>query len=330
MSKKFIPDEKFDKKLKKLFNSDQTLVQIAKRLKISKRLLYQEIHRLHLKRLPRTHYKFISAYKILELKRAGLSYSKIAAQLNIHPCTLLYKRRNLGIYDWESYDALRYRKTKNQQKNYKTVRFAIDSSSCLTKYTAEIKKLLLSGTPKIKIARKFHVSLSTLWRFLYLKKINLPVPHKLDGKEEKIISLFKSGISLEKMAIELKCHSDTLSRKIKELALKRKVQHRVSRLEKHRDKIEKLFNEGFNYKQLADIFGVHSSTMMDKIRQWNLIKGPRVERCDSATYGKTNKIIELRAQGLTFHEMSKILKIKENALATRCRKFIQNNGLHKN
>lgn len=69
--------------------------------------------------------------------------------------------------------------------------------------------------------------------------------------------------------------------------------------------------------------------MMDKIRQWNLIKGPRVERCDSATYGKTNKILELRAQGLTFHEMSKILKIKENALATRYRKFIKNNSLNK-
>lgn len=123
--------------------------------------------------------------------------------------------------------------------------FEIVSSSCLTKYTAEIKKLLLSGTPKIKIARKFHVSLSTLWKFLYLKKINLPVPRKLDGKEEQIIQLFKAGISLEKMASELKCHSATLSSKIKELGLKRKVLHRVSQLDKHKEKIEKLFSEGF-------------------------------------------------------------------------------------
>ena len=330
MSKKFIPDEKFDKKLKKLFNSDKTLVQIAKSLKISKRLLYQEIHRLNLKRLPRTHYKFINAYKILELKKSGLSYSKIAAQLNIHPCTLLYKRKNLGIYDWESYDALRFKKTKKRQNNSPLPRFSIDSSSCLSKHTNEIKKLLLSGTSKIKIARKFHVALSTLWRFLYLKKINLPVHHKLDGKEEKIISLFKAGMPLEKMAIELKCHSETLSRKVKELGLKRKIQYRVSRLDKYKEKIEKLFNDGFNYIQIADIFGVHPSTMMDKIRQWKLIKGPRVERCDSATYGKSKKIIELRAQGLTFHEMSKILGIKENALARRYRELRKKGISNKN
>lgn len=70
--------------------------------------------------------------------------------------------------------------------------------------------------------------------------------------------------------------------------------------------------------------------MMDKIRQWNLIKGPRVERCDSATYGKTNKILELRAQGLTFREMSKILKIKENALARRYRELVKKGILSKN
>lgn len=70
--------------------------------------------------------------------------------------------------------------------------------------------------------------------------------------------------------------------------------------------------------------------MMDKIRQWNLIKGPQVERCDSATYGKTNKILELRAQGLTFREMSKILKIKENALARRYRELVKKGILSKN
>ena len=70
--------------------------------------------------------------------------------------------------------------------------------------------------------------------------------------------------------------------------------------------------------------------MIDKIRQWNLIKGPRVERCDSATYGKTNKILELRAQGLTFREMSKILKIKENALARRYRELVKKGILSKN
>ena len=36
MNKKFIPDEKFDKKLKKLFHSDKTLRQICKKLNISK------------------------------------------------------------------------------------------------------------------------------------------------------------------------------------------------------------------------------------------------------------------------------------------------------
>ena len=323
MNKKFIPDEKFDKKLKTLFHSDKTLRQICKKLNISKGQLYREIHRLNLKRLPRVHYKFISAYKILELKKSGLSYSKIAEKLNVHPGTLLSRRRNLGIYDWESYDSLRYKNVPNHQNKPKILSFPIDSSSCLTKHSKEIEKLLNSGMSKIKIARKFNVALSTLWRFLYLKKINIPVSRKLDGKEEKIIRLFNAGMSFENMALELKCHSDTLSRKIKKMGLTRKTPRQVSQLDKHKEKIEKLFNDGFTYIQIAEIFRVHPSTMMDKIRQLNLIKGPRIERCDSATYGKTNKILELRTQGLTFHEMSKILGIKENAIAARYRILVK-------
>ena len=69
--------------------------------------------------------------------------------------------------------------------------------------------------------------------------------------------------------------------------------------------------------------------MNKKIRLMNLTKGARIERRNSATYGKTKKIITLRAQGLTFREIGKILGIKENALATRYRKLMKSETLKK-
>ncbi|MGN0919611.1 MAG: helix-turn-helix domain-containing protein, partial [Alphaproteobacteria bacterium] len=267
--------EKKMKKLKKLYESDMTLVEIAKDLKVSKSTLEQKIKELGWKRKPCYQKKSVNINKLKELLSLGLSDKKIQEKLHIGRIVLVRCKKELGIYLEDEGKVLKGKKGFGNREYYKkTGGRPIPScaSNILEKHFDEVIALLKQGTLRTEIAKKYGVSRSTVFNFINLYGIQAPVKRILDGHEQFIKQSFYEGKSLEEIAAKLKCSASSVARFIKNNHFNRsqKIVLKNSYMNNQKDKIQELFLQGDSYDEIAQKLGVRRASVYQFIKRFKV------------------------------------------------------------
>ena len=309
-----------------LYSTELSLEQIANELSISQTSLRNKITELGLKREPRLRRKNITKKDILFFEEQGLSYSEIAKKLNIHPTTLLAKRKNFGIYNPSQ-------KSIEQQAKAAKARAANKESgikpkikhkyNCLEIYLDEILDLLYSGISKTEVAKRYNVNPQTVHNLLALYEIKIPVFKKLDGREGTIKRLFNKGLSIQEIASKLGCSASILIPKIKELNLSRSLSDIKinSRLAKDERLIKKMYEQGCSLQEIGEKVNAHPVWISVKIRKMGLARANKHAEYKTKLFGLDKEIIKMRNKGMTYKEISQVYGVAPNTVMYRLRKL---------
>lgn len=317
--------------LLELYNSDLTLEQIAEKLLVSKSTLRTKINELGLKRTPRFKRKEISKEDIQSLEEQGLSYREIAEKLNIHPVSLLYIRKRLGIYNPPKKEIERQlRATKARLENKKAgIKSEIKyKRNCLELYLDEIVDLLKSGISKAEVARKYNVHPSTVFNLLALYEIDMPVIKKLDGKENVIKRLFSKGLSVQEIANKLECSFSSVDTKIKELNLSReKSDIKInSRLAKEEKLIKKMYEQGCSIQDISEKVKAHPVSVGIKIRKMGLDRDKKISDYRTKLSGQEKEIKKMLKNGKTYKEIGLAFGVSYNTVSNFLKKIENKKG----
>ena len=309
-----------------LYNTELTLDEIAKKLAIGKTSLRNIISNLGLKRTPRFKRREIAKEDIQSLEEQGLSYREIAEKLNIHPVSLLYIRKRLGIYNppkKEIERQIRAAKARSENKKAGIKSEVKYKRNCLELYLDEIVDLLKSGVSKAEVARKYNVHPSTVFNLLALYEIDMPVVKKLDGKEGVIKRLFNKGLSVQEIANKLKCSFSSVDTKIKELKLSReKSDIKInSRLAKEEKLIKKMYEQGCSLQDISEKVKAHPVSVGIKIRKMGLDRDKKISDYRTKLYGQEKEIKKMLKNGKTYKEIGLAFGVSYNTVSNFLRKL---------
>lgn len=310
----------------KLYDSDLTLEQIAKKLSIGQTTLRNKINEYGLKREPRLRRKAISQEVIQSLEEQGYSYREIAKKLDVHPTNLLIKRKRLGIYNPPKEVLEQQAKaTKIRAENKKAgIKPEIKHRhNCLEIYLDEILELLYSGISKAEVAKRYKVHPTTVFNLLALYEIEIPVIKKLDGKENIIKRLFNKGLSFQEIAHRLNCSMITVRTKIKDLNLSRPLSDIKinSRLAKDEHLIKKMYEQGCSLRQIGEKVKANPVWIGVKIRKMGLTRANKMPEYKRKLFGQDKEIIKMRKKGMTYKEIGQFFGVAPNTDMYRLRKL---------
>jgi len=265
------------KQLKKLYQSDLSLEKIADIMDIHSTTLRNHLKTLGWTRIPKTRKIKLSKKKIQELQKMGLTNEKILQKLKICRKTLIKFEKENGIYIKNRTRIKAYQ--KGLQTRQERLKFGLKPepyhlSSRLDPYKEDIESLLLKGTLRSEIAKKYHVCQATLRNFILLNGWKTQKIKKLDFKRDEIIKLFHQGKSIQYIAAQIGCSHKWLDMEIKKMGLKRTVKEVKfkSRLNDREDLIQELFNAGLSGKEIAKRLNVHPISIYRKIKKLNLVR----------------------------------------------------------
>jgi len=309
-----------------LYNSELTLEQIAEQLSVGKTTIRNKITEIGLKREPRLKRKYISKEEIMSLEERGLNYREIAEKLNIHPTTLLIRRKKYGIYNpsrkvlEQQAKALKVRMDNKKAGIKSEVRY---KHNCLEIYLDEILDLLYSGVSKADVARRYNVNPQTVHNLLALYEIKIPVFKKLDGKDNTIKRLFNKGLSVQEIANKLGCSASILIPKIKELNLSRSLSDiKINcRLAKDARLIKKMYEQGCSLQEIGEKVNAHPVWIGAKIRKMGLTRANKHAEYKTKLFEVDKEIIKMRKKGMTYKEIAQMYGVAPNTVMYRLRKL---------
>ena len=309
-----------------LYSSELTLEQIAEKLSIGKTTLRNKITEMGIEREPRLRRKNIDKEDILSLEEQGLSYREIAEKLNIHPSTLLIRRKCFGIYNPPQEVIEQQVKAAKVRAENKKAGIKPENKhkyNCLEIYLDEILELLYAGISKAEVARRYNVNPQTVHNLLALYEIKIPVVKKLDGKENTIKRLFNNGLSIQEIANKLGCSASILIPKIKELNLSRPLSDIKinSRLAKDERLIKKMYEQGCSLQEIGEKVNAHPVWIGVKIRKMGLTRANKHAEYKTKLFGLDKEIIKMRKKGMTYKEIGQVYGVAPNTVMYRLRKL---------
>ena len=309
-----------------LYNSELTLEQIAEKLHIGKTTLRNKIKEMDLEREPRYRRKNIAKEDILLLEEQGLSYREIAEKLNIHPSTLLTRRKCFGMYNPSQKFLEQQAKAAKARAENKKAGIKSENKhkyNCLEIYLNEILELLYAGISKAEVARRYNVNPQTVHNLLALYEIKIPVVKKLDGKENTVKRLFDRGLSVEKIAKKLNCSFMTVATKIKELNLSRPLSDIKinSRLAKKEKLIRKMYEQGCSIQDISEKVNAHQVSVGIKIRKMGLTRAKKISEYRTKLFGQDKKLIKMKIKGMSYKEIAQALNVSLNTVMRHFKKM---------
>lgn len=314
------------KKLEKLYQSDMTLDEIARQLNVGKTTLTQKIRELGWERKPRLKKKTVNANKIKELIELGVSDKDIQKKLNIGRFVLARYKKEMGLYIEDEKKVAKGKRGVANREYYKKTGERPESpllTNILEKHKDEVIALLKKGALRTEIAKKYHVSRSTVFNFIRLYGIKAPIKQKCENHEKYIIKALQQGKSLEDIAQKLNCHPYTISRYIHKKGLKpsRTKVIKKSFLNNQKDLIQKLYSQGLSYVEIGQKLNVSRASIYQFIKRFNLNRSQRWTEYRSTFKGHDKKLIQMRQRGMTLKEIGKIFGVQENTVSRRLKKL---------
>ena len=312
--------------LKKLYQTDMTLVEIAKKLNVSRTGLQKKIRELGWTRKSRHKKKLINPKKLKELVELGCSDKQIQEQLNIGRFVLSRYKKELGLY-FEDENKIFQGKKGAQNRDYYKKTGEIPECPChtniLEKHKDEIIDLLKEGALRTEIAKKYHVSRSTVFNFMHLYGIKAPIIKVCDKNEQVILQNPQKGKSLEEIAQELHCSPNTIYRFLHQKGLKasqRKIEKK-SFLNNQKDLIQKMYQQGLSGEEMAARLNVSKASIYSCIKRFNLTRPQRWAEYRSTFKGHAKTLIQMRQRGMTLKQIGDIFGVKENTVSRRLKKL---------
>ncbi|MDO4975417.1 MAG: hypothetical protein Q4E61_03800 [Alphaproteobacteria bacterium] len=315
-----------DKEVKKLYNSNLTIFQIAVKLNVSERVLREKIVTMKLeRRAPRFRVKKLDKRKIMELQKLGLSKVAIAKKLKVGLTKLNRAMLEFGLKQPLSGSELE--KFKN------TILKGKDPTKCgakmpsrnktnkLEPFANDIQQLLLDGMTKTAIAKRYSVSTGTIYNLIKICDLHAPFIKKLDPKEDIVKKLFMAGLSHEDIAQKLNCCTQLVDKKIKEMGLKRSQIQIKSPINDNIDLIKKLRNEGCTNRKIAKQLNVHPVWLGKKIKQLDLPPPERKQERNSAMKGHDEELKQMYQSGMLLKDIGEHFGVKYNTVIYRLSKL---------
>lgn len=314
--------------LKYLYQTEMTLPEIAEQLKVSKTTLQQKIKELSLKRNPRHKKKTIDTKKLEELLELGVSDKKIQEKLHIGRYVLSRYKKELGVYLEDNQKIAKGKKGANNRSYYKKTGERPEcpvQSNILEKHKNEVISLLKNGTLRTEIAKKYGVSRSTVFNFMYLYGIKVPVKQKCDDYREFILQEVQNGKTLKSIAEKLNCHPYTISRyiRIKGLKFLHKKTVKKSFLNNQKDLIQHLYQQGLSGDEIAQKLNVSKNSIYACIKRFNFTRPQKWAEYTSTFKGHDKELLQMRQGGMTLKQIGEIFGVKENTVGRRLKKLNQ-------
>ena len=318
-------------KLLKLYQTDMSLVQIAKQLHVSLTTLKSKIRELGLKREPRLKRKTINEKLFKELVKLGALDTDIAHKLHISVSTVVKRKKQLGLFIKDEEKALRSKKAATCRAYYKKTGTRPEcpfSKNILEKHKKTIIPLLENGIQKTKIATQYGVSPSTVYNFIHLYDLDVPQKKIWNGKEQIIKENFGAGKSLDDISKTLNCHIGTTCRAVKSMKLTRNPRNvkKKSTLNNQEEKIKALYYQGVPGTGIANKLGVSSTSMYACLKRMHVDESQRqaVKRC--TPFSKCDKeLIKLRQKGVSLRKIAEHFGVHKSTIFYRLKKLSSEN-----
>lgn len=311
-----------DKEVKKLYNSNLTIFQIAVKLNVSERVLREKIVTMKLeRRAPRFRVKKLDKRKIMELQQLGLSKVAIAKKLKVGLTKLNRAMLEFGLKQPLSGCELEKFKntilkgkdpTKGGEKTPSR-----NKTNKLEPFANDIQQLLLDGVTKTAIAERYNVSVGTIYNLIKICDLHATFIKKLNPKEDIIRKLFIEGFSREDIAQKLNCCTQLVDRKIKELGLKRSKIQIKSPINDNIDLIKKLRNEGCTNIEISKQLNVHPVWLGKRIKQLNFPPPEKQQERNSVMKGHDEELKRMYLSGMLLKDISKHFGVGNGAVIYR-------------
>ncbi|MFI3242483.1 MAG: helix-turn-helix domain-containing protein [Alphaproteobacteria bacterium] len=304
--------------LKNLFDSGMTIEKIATELDVSMTSVFEKVRSLNLSRPLKIKTKLENKKEeVIELLESGVSIKDIAERLNVHHNTLLRARKAWGIYKepplfYKKIKETREFNKKNGIKPQGPTRFSI-----LDPFIDEIVEMLQNGSKKSDVAKKYKVSVQTVFNALNRHNISIKTDNKVERLAENITELFENGLSYKEIAKKLNCSQQAVFLTTKKLKIQRNKEEIViaCKINKQEEKLIELFNKGLSHKEIAKELGCHAVSIGKYLNKIGLKRD-----FPNALYGKLDEIKEKLAQGLSQRQIAKELNICEKTLSYHIKK----------
>lgn len=184
----------------------------------------------------------------------GMSCLKIAEQLNVSPITLN-----------------NYLKTHPELGRIKNTRHGV-----LADADDQIRSMLANGQTKTAIAKKFKVTIATLFKKLHQMGVETNRESVIvQFDDDQFIELYQSGLSISKMAKHFGCHARTVAKHIQVLGLQRSRKivgdvhrRRQSKMIDLKDQIKRLYDEGLSYQAIAKELKCDDTRVCKLVKKW--------------------------------------------------------------
>jgi DNA-binding NarL/FixJ family response regulator len=312
--------------LKRLYQTDMTLVKIAQTLKVSKTTLQQKIKELGWQRKPCFKKKSINQKKLKELLELGFSDRKIQEKLHIGRYVLIRCKKELGAYSRNTEGVLKGKKGAAYREHYKKTGDKPECpcySNILEKYSDDVILLLKKGTPRTEIAQKYNVSKSTVFNFIHLYGINEPIKKTCDEHENFIQKAFHDGKTLTEIAKQLNCCPETISRYIRKKGLKRSQKNIIKKsfLNSNRELVFKLYQDGLSGDEIASKLNVSKQSIYSCIKRFKFVRTKKMAEYPSVFKGYDKELLQMRKNGMTLKQIANIFGVKDNTVSRRLKKL---------
>lgn len=184
----------------------------------------------------------------------GMSCLKIAEQLNVSPITLN-----------------NYLKTHPELGCIKNAHRGV-----LADADDQIRSMLANGQTKTAIAKKFKVTIATLFKKLHQMGVETNRESVIvQFDDDQFVELYQSGLSISKMAKHFGCHARTVAKHIQVLGLQRSRKivgdvhrRRQSKMIDLKDQMKRLYDEGLSYQAIAKELKCDDTWVCKLVKKW--------------------------------------------------------------
>ncbi len=321
-----------EKRLLEFYHSNLTLSEIADRLSVGKTSLRNKIVELSLSREKQYKWKSISGERILEWERQGISYQDMAKRLQMSTGTLCAVRKRLGIYNPPQSvlaSAVQGQRTRadNKKRGYSSQTGR--KRNVLDRYYEDVVMFIKAGVKREEIAEKYRVCVGTVSNFMALHGLKYSIRKKLAGKDERILKLYRQGLSHRKIAQKLQCSQATMEHRLKKLGVSRPLRDvRIdSRLAQKEKVIKNLYMKGCSFKEIAQKVGAHPASVGAKIRRLGW------QRPVNSTYttklsGQEERLWQMYLDGKKRQEIARALSVSVGTVFYHLKQIKQKRGVY--
>ena len=141
---------------------------------------------------------------------------------------------------------------------------------------------------------------------MHLYGIKSPIIKVCDKNEQVILQNLQKGKSLEEIAQELHCSSNTIYRFLHQKGLKasqRKIEKK-SFLNNQKDLIQKMYQQGLSGEEMAARLNVSKASIYSCIKRFNLTRPQRWAEYRSTFKGKKELLLNMRQSGKSINEIA--------------------------